>query len=133
MIGLIESMADNLPSDSILHALGIGTPADIKDCFKIGFRFFDCVLPTRNARHGLLYKFSNADKRGYEEVRILSSRYATAKNPIDGTCDCEACRHPAGYIRHLLKIKEPLGYSLASIHNLRFYSRWLEFISGAKR
>ncbi len=128
-INLLESLPKNLPSNKIFYGMGIGTPDDILACQKIGYTLFDCVLPTRNARHGFLYVSKGEgdfSHENYDDLHIENERYKFDKNPIDSFCDCEVCKNKnltRGYIRHLLKMKEPAGFRFATIHNLRFFMK----------
>lgn len=116
----LEYTAGLIPDDRIRYVMGAGRPEDIINCVSWGWDLFDCVIPTRNARHGLLYTFSG-------ELRILSQKYQDDQQPIEKDCPCLACQnYSRAYIRHLLKVKEPLGARLASIHNLKFYMRLME-------
>lgn len=109
-----------IPEDRIRYVMGCGRPQDVVKAIGLGWDLFDCVIPTRNARHGLLYTFSG-------EIRITRKQYASDTKPIEKNCPCEACQnHTRQYVRHLLKVKEPLGARLASIHNLTFYMRLLK-------
>ena len=85
---------------------------------------FDCVLPTRNARHGTLYtwKSDNLDKDFYQKIIITNEKYKEDFSPIDPNCGCEACQnYSKAYLRHLFMVSEPLAHRLATLHNLRFY------------
>jgi queuine tRNA-ribosyltransferase len=123
---LLENVTGLVPKDSIKYGLGIGTPDDIAYCAHLGWDIFDTVLPTRNARHGLLYVSKGMGDKQHEEYDTLHIRtkgYEYEESPIAPSCDCEACRSISrAYLRYLLKINEPAGYRFASIHNLRFYS-----------
>jgi queuine tRNA-ribosyltransferase len=100
--------------------MGLGRPADLIRGVALGVDLFDCVLPTRHARHGVLFT-----SRGL--VRLKNAAYADAGDPPDPDCDCATCaRYSRAYLRHLLRAGEALGARLASIHNLRFYLRLLE-------
>jgi len=117
MLGYVANL---IPDDKIRYLMGGGPPKQIIKAISLGWDMFDCVVPTRNARHGLAYTFNG-------EIRILNSRYQLDKQPIEKGCDCLSCQnYTRGYIRHLLKIKEPLGQRLMTIHNLRFYMRLME-------
>jgi queuine tRNA-ribosyltransferase len=109
--------------------MGVGQPDDIAYCVKVGWDLFDTVLPTRNARHGYLYvSEGNGDehKDGYDVVHLRSKRYEMDKDPVDLNCTCECCSTVSrAYLRHLIRIKEPAGQRLATIHNLRFYADWM--------
>jgi queuine tRNA-ribosyltransferase len=124
----MEAVVENTPSDKFNYAMGVGKPEDIVAATKLGYNVFDTVLVTRNARHGTLY-IKGSDGNGFpgEVVRIGNSKYATDLGPIDETCDCEACvNHSRAYIHHLLKVGEMTGYTLVTIHNVRFYQRLME-------
>jgi queuine tRNA-ribosyltransferase len=114
-----ESHAE-LPSEAPRYLMGLGRPVDLVRGIALGVDLFDCVLPTRHARHGVLFT-----SRGL--VRLKNAEHASAGDPPDPDCDCTTCaRHSRGYLRHLLRAGEVLGARLASIHNLRFYLRLLE-------
>jgi len=110
-------ISDILPKNKPKYAMGLGSkPSDIKRAIKCGFDMFDCVAPTRLARHGALY---NCESKN-ELIDISKSIYKLDKNPIDPVCDCPTCKnYTRGYLHHLFKCKELLYYRLASIHNLR--------------
>ncbi|MFZ2664162.1 MAG: tRNA guanosine(34) transglycosylase Tgt [Patescibacteria group bacterium] len=128
-------IAENSPDNYLLYGLGVGKPDDIVKCVDLGFSIFDCVLPTRDARHGRLYVF-NADSIDSINVRKddfysyfspKKSKYTGDKDVVSKACDCLLCKnYTRGYISHLFKIKEPSAYRLATIHNLRFYSILME-------
>ena len=106
-----------LPEDRPRYLMGVGSPEDLVECVALGVDLFDCVLPTRVARHGSLFA-----KRG--RVDITKSRFMDEAGPVDADCDCYACRNfSAAYLCHLFRSKELLGPRLASIHNLRFIMR----------
>lgn len=122
----LQAVAKFLPKSKFRYVMGVGKPQDILECFNFGYTVFDTVLVTRNARHGTLYSF---DEEEYI-LRIGNAQYAQSPLPIDSTCDCEACKnYSRGYIHYLLKIKEPTGYTLATIHNLRFYQRLIDSLA----
>ena len=93
---------------------------------------FDCVLPTRNARHGVLFtnlKLSKILKTSYNTIRIKQQKFAKDTKPLDPTCQCPTCQnYSRAYIRHLFSAEEPLALRLATIHNVHFYLRLLEQI-----
>ena len=100
--------------------MGLGRPLDLLDGIAAGVDLFDCVIPTRNGRHGVLFTNQGV-------LRITNARYRDDPEPIDPGCDCPACRHHSrAYVRHLLRGGESLGARLASLHNLRFYLALLE-------
>jgi queuine tRNA-ribosyltransferase len=108
-----------LPADRPRYLMGLGHPVDLLDGVAAGVDLFDCVVPTRNGRHGLLFT-----SRGLLSLR--NAQHARSDEPIDPDCACPACRHHTrGYLRHLLKIGEALGTRLTALHNLTYYSRLL--------
>jgi len=105
--------------------MGVGTPANILEGVRRGVDFFDCVMPSRNARHGYIFTSNGI-------INIKNEKYATDENPFDENCDCEACRnYSRSYIRHLIKANEMLGMRLCVLHNLRFYNNLMERIRDA--
>lgn len=117
---LVAAANEGLPAAAPHYLMGIGRPADLLDAIDEGIDLFDCVLPTRNGRHGVLFTSEGV-------LRIHNARFARDGDPIDPACDCPTCgAHSRAYLRHLLKQNEILGARLASLHNLRFYFRLLE-------
>jgi queuine tRNA-ribosyltransferase len=109
-----------LPSDAPRYLMGIGRPEDLVAGVAEGVDLFDCVLPTRNGRHGVLFTSAGV-------LRIRNARFQGDPRPIEAGCDCPTCRrHSRSYLRHLMLEGEVLGGRLASLHNLRFYLRLLE-------
>ena len=105
-----------LPPKKARYLMGVGTPANILSCIGLGVDMFDCVLPTRNARHGLLYTTQGL-------VNIKNKKWANCFDPIDPGSSCESSRtYTKAYLRHLITTKELLGAQLASLQNLVFYS-----------
>lgn len=127
---IVRDTASFIPEHAPRFALGIGTPEDIVRCHALGWDMFDCVIPTREGRHGRLFLWKSPDTRSahfYETVNIQNERFRDDFFPVDATCDCELCRnHTRAYLAHLFRIGDPLGGKLASIHNLRFYTRLME-------
>lgn len=127
---LAHFMAELIDDSKIKYAMGVGTPDDIVTCFNYGWELFDCVMPSRNARHGYLFVTKgegNQDFENYSAMHIKSERYKYDDKPVDAECDCECCtKISRQYLRHLIRIKEASGYRFATIHNLRFYSRIIE-------
>jgi len=122
---MLKYVASIMPDDLPKYAMGVGKPADIKKCIDYGYNMFDCVLPTRDARHGRLYVAKN------KYVYIQKGIYSLDGKPIENACDCETCKHyTRAYLHHLFKVKDPSAYRLATIHNLRFYSRLMESFRG---
>ncbi len=127
---MVEAIAHTipfLPSEKPRYLMGVGYPADILEAVKRGVDMFDCVLPTRNGRNGLAFTYSGAR-------RMRNAKYTLDTRPIEDGCDCYACRHfSRGYVRHLFQVDEMLGPTLVSVHNLRFYQRWMTQIRTAIR
>ena len=124
MTGILEYVAKLLPDDKPKYALGIGRPENIIACAKMGYGIFDCVIPTREARHGKLYIWKG---KSHGSIYIKSGKFAADSNPISQLCDCLTCKnYSRGYIHHLFKIGDTLSVRLATIHNLRFYSQLME-------
>ena len=125
MMKAVEWSVASLPDGKPRHLLGVGTPYDIVQGVARGCDTFDCVIPTREARHGRLYvsrRDPGTAKEGYERLEVNRSQYAEDFTPVDATCDCYGClHHTRAYIRHLFAAGEPLGIRLATMHNLRFY------------
>jgi queuine tRNA-ribosyltransferase len=123
-----------LPENAPKHLLGVGTPHDIVQAVGQGCDTFDCVIPTREARHGRLYISARTDdgKEGYETIDIRLAKYAEDFTPLDSTCNCYAClNHSRAYLNHLMKSGENLGERLATMHNLRFYLNLMDKIRKA--
>lgn len=119
-----EIIAKNTPSNYLLYGLGIGKPEDIVACVKLGYSIFDCVLPTRDARHGRLYVY---DKDFYSLLDIRKAKFSADKSQISKFCDCLLCKkYSRAFLYHVFKQNDPLAFRLASVHNLRFYSSLME-------
>lgn len=120
-----------LPKDQPRYLMGLGRPEEIITAVSFGIDMFDCVIPTREARHGRLYKFkiqkskikmTNQNSKFYETLQITNSQFKNDFRPVDKNCDCYTCRNfSRAYLNHLFKIRESLALRLATIHNLRFY------------
>ncbi len=132
-----KTIADNAPENYLLYALGIGKPEDIIGCAKLGFDIFDCVLPTRDARHKRLYvyNFDSIEKININENNFYSyynptkEIYRLDTTPVNMACDCLLCtNYSKAYLAHLFKIGDFTAGRLATIHNLRFYSILMEKI-----
>lgn len=119
-------IADNTPPGSWLYGLGIGKPDEIVNLSRMGYQIFDCVLPTRDARHGRLYVAAENDK-GFGYYTPDKEKHYYDDSPVDPDCDCLLCaNYSRAYLRHLFKIEDLTAVRLATIHNLRFYSRLME-------
>jgi queuine tRNA-ribosyltransferase len=122
---IIEGITPLLPEDKPRYLMGVGTPEDIVECVGRGIDMFDCVMPTRNARNGML--FTNDGK-----VVIKNARYRNDDSPVDGLCDCYTCKnYSRAYLRHLFIAKEILAIILNTIHNVRYYMNLMERIREA--
>ncbi len=116
----MRAVIENTPAEKFKYAMGVGKPGDIRIVSELGYKVFDTVLVTRNARHGTLYSKDMPE----EALRITNSEYALDQRPVDSTCDCELCsNYSRAYLHHLLKMGEITGMTLATIHNLRYYQR----------
>ena len=122
MYEIIEAVEPFAPADKPRYLMGVGTPGNIIEGVYRGVDLFDCVMPSRNARHGHLFTWDGV-------ININNAKYSTDDSPIDTHCDCPVCQHHSrAYIRHLLKANEMLGMRLAVMHNLYFYNHLMELI-----
>jgi queuine tRNA-ribosyltransferase len=120
---MIARTLEILPADKPRYVMGVGYPDEIEEYARMGVDMMDCVLPTRAARHGLLFRTPEVGEEG-TAVRMNIKRvdFAEDQRPIDPACTCLVCRrYTRAYLRHLYVSKEPLGLTLNSIHNLSFY------------
>ena len=116
MYRVIESVEPFMPKDKPRYLMGVGTPVNILEAVYRGIDFFDCVMPSRNARHGHLFTSKGI-------INIKNEKYARDFSPIDENCGCPVCRtYSKAYVRHLIKADEMLGMRLAVMHNLFFYN-----------
>jgi queuine tRNA-ribosyltransferase len=112
---IVESTLEHLPKDKPRYLMGVGTPEEIAEYARLGVDMMDCVLPTRAARHGLLYTSEG-------KISIKQSRYASDPGPLDPNCSCRVCqRYSRAYLRHIYAANELLAQTLNSVHNLSFY------------
>ena len=124
MLTAVDAAIPYLEEEKPKHLLGVGTPYDIVQGVARGCDTFDCVIPTREARHGRLYisRMDAGGKEGYQTIEVNRKMYEEDFTPVDPTCDCYGClHHTRAYIRHLFLSGEPLGIRLATMHNLKFY------------
>ncbi|GIW57497.1 MAG: queuine tRNA-ribosyltransferase [Candidatus Dojkabacteria bacterium] len=112
---LLKFVAERLPEDKPRYAMGVGTPANIIQCLDFGYDLFDCVIPSRNARHGLAYTTQG-------EVRIQNAKYKRDKSPLDPDLPSIASNYKKEYIHHLFKIRDSLGGELLTIQNLKYFN-----------
>ncbi len=112
---VVEATLEHLPKDKPRYLMGVGTPEEIVEYASLGVDMMDCVLPTRAARHGLLFTAEG-------KITIKQARYAQDHGPLDPNCPCRVCqRYSRAYLRHLYASNEVLAQVLNSIHNLSFY------------
>ncbi|MDP1846106.1 MAG: tRNA guanosine(34) transglycosylase Tgt [Candidatus Moranbacteria bacterium] len=133
---ILEWVLPMLPEDKPRYLMGLGRPEELVFAVKHGIDMFDCVIPTRNARHGSLFVWK--DKNGslastveaklpkpanfYKTINITNEKFKKDFSPIDKTCKCYTCQnYTRAYLRHLFSVQEPLAGRLATIHNLKFY------------
>lgn len=125
MYRIIHVVEPYMPKDKLRYLMGVGTPCNIIEAVSRGVDLFDCVMPSRNARHGHLNTWSGIRN-------IQNAKYAEDDRPIDEACDCPTCRrHSRAYLRHLFKANEMLAMRLAVMHNLYFYNTLMEKIREA--
>lgn len=125
MYRIIDVVEPYMPEDKPRYLMGVGTPCNILEAVHRGIDFFDCVMPSRNARHGNLFTW-------HGKMNIMNEKYQKDNRPIDENCGCPACRdYSRAYIRHLMKAKEALGMRLCVLHNLYFYNDLMEKIREA--
>jgi queuine tRNA-ribosyltransferase len=123
MYQAVEYSIPYLEEEKPKHLLGVGTPEQIVQAVARGCDSFDCVIPTREARHGKFYvNLKPQDGDGYTTLNIFHEKFKEDFTPIDNACNCYGCQnYTKAYIRHLFMSEEPLGIRLATMHNLRFY------------
>ena len=122
MYEIIDEVMPYMPDNKPRYLMGVGTPVNILEAVHRGVDMFDCVMPSRNARHGHL--FTSAGIRN-----IWNSKYELDESPIDEECGCPVCRNfSRAYIRHLMKAGEMLGMRLCVTHNLHFYNTLMKKI-----
>lgn len=125
MYDVLEHVTPVMPKDKIRYLMGVGTPANILNAVERGIDLFDCVMPSRNARHGHLFT-------SHGIININNNKYETDMSPIDDNCGCPVCRrYSRAYIRHLLKAGEMLSQRLLVLHNLWFYNNLMTEIRNA--
>ena len=125
MYEIIEKTVPYLPSNKPVYLMGVGTPANILEAVERGVDFFDCVYPSRNARHAHLYT-------NFGKINLMNAKYELDDSPIEEGCKCPTCqRYSRAYLRHLLKAKEMLGMRLCVLHNLYFYNNLMSEIRDA--
>lgn len=125
MYDIIECVTPHMPQNKIRYLMGVGTPANILNAVERGVDLFDCVMPSRNARHGHLFTSKGI-------INLNNKKYETDMSPIDEECGCPVCKkYSRAYVRHLLKSQEMLSQRLTVMHNLWFYNHLMEDIRNA--
>jgi len=125
MYRIIEAVEPEMPKDKPRYLMGVGTPTNILESVKRGVDIFDCVMPTRNARHGHVFTWEGCRN-------LFNAKYELDESPLDETCDCPVCRNfTRAYIHHLFKSGEMLAMRLCVMHNIYFYNTLLERIRQA--
>lgn len=125
MYEMIDVVAPELPEDKPRYLMGVGTPSNIIEAVSRGVDFFDCVMPSRNGRHGKLFTWEGT-------VNILNEKYAADGRPVSESCGCPVCRSfSRAYLRHLFKADEVLALRFAVLHNLYFYNELMARIRRA--
>lgn len=122
MYHIIEQVQEYMPQEKPRYLMGVGTPENILEAVYRGVDMFDCVMPSRNARHAHLFTWQGIRN-------IFNAKYTLDTSPIDEECDCPVCQHfDRAYLRHLFKSSEMLGMRLAVMHNIYFYNNLMEKI-----
>jgi queuine tRNA-ribosyltransferase len=117
---LLSETHQELPADRPRYLMGLGRPEDLLLAIERGIDLFDCVIPTRHARHGVLFTHAG-------QLSLRNARFREDEAPPDQACDCSTCaRHSRAFLAHLFRVNESLGARLASLHNLRFYLRLMQ-------
>lgn len=125
MYRIIEVVEPHMPKEKIRYLMGVGTPVNILEAVKRGVDLFDCVMPSRNARHGHAFTWEGCRN-------LMNAKYELDERPLDESCDCPVCRKfTRAYLHHLFKAGEMLGMRLNVMHNLYFYNKLMEKIRQA--
>ena len=125
MYDTIEAVEEYMPKEKPRYLMGVGTPGNLIESVARGVDFFDCVMPSRNGRHGHLFTWNGV-------LNLNNRKYERDGDPIDSLCGCPVCaRYSRSYIRHLLKAQEPLALRLMVMHNLYFYNDLMRRVRNA--
>lgn len=125
MYFVLDVLKNLLPINKPRYLMGVGTPKNIVEAVDRGIDMFDCVIPTRNARHGFLYTDNGI-------IKIKKIKYKNDYNPVSNTCNCYTCKnYTRSYIYHMFKAKEILALRLMSIHNIFYYQKLMQDIQKA--
>jgi queuine tRNA-ribosyltransferase len=132
MYKILEAVTPDLPKEKPRYLMGVGKPEEIVYAVKQGIDMFDCVIPTRHARHGQVFVFQkreNLEGDFCETINLTNESLTEDFAPLDSGCTCFTCQnHTRSYLRHLFKTNEMLGYRLATLHNVRFYLELMQRI-----
>ena len=135
MYEVLEWTVPHLPVEKPHYLMGVGYPQEMVQAVRSGIDMFDCVIPTRHARHGNMFVWNRKSPTGilkddfYETINITNAQFENDKKPLSKHCSSYACtKYSRGYIRHLFKTKEMLGARLATIHNIHFYTDLMKVI-----
>lgn len=127
MYRILQFITPHLPADKPRYLMGVGTPEDIVYGVAQGIDMFDCVMPTRNARNGMIFTH-------YGDIKLRNARYKQDMQPLDSKCRCYTCRHfSRAYLHHLHQCREILGAQLTTIHNLTYYLELVQNLRSAIR
>lgn len=125
MYRIIDAVEPFMPKDKPRYLMGVGTPVNILEAVHLGVDFFDCVMPSRNARHGYIFTWDGT-------LNLNNEKYISDEKPLSKVCECPACRrYSRGYLRHLIRSGEMLGMRLCVLHNLYFYNELMAKIREA--
>jgi queuine tRNA-ribosyltransferase len=117
---LLSETNQELPAERPRYLMGLGRPEDLLLAIERGIDLFDCVIPTRHARHGVVFTHAG-------QLSLKNARFRQDDARLDEACDCSTCaRHSRAFLAHLFRVNEALGARLATLHNLRFYLRIMQ-------
>jgi len=129
---ILEWVVPLLPTDKPRYLMGLGRPDELVRAVVAGMDMFDCVIPTREGRHGRLFVWKDKTKLSedfYETININNEQFKEDFTPVDSQCDCYTCKNfTKAYLNHLLRTDEPFFLKLASVHNLNFYLKLMELL-----
>lgn len=136
LVDMVGYVSELIPDTYYKHGLGIGKPENLVEACNMGYDLFDCSIPTRDARRGRLYvatedlsQLSVEHARFYRYLYIRDKKHTRDGRPVDESCDCLLCSHYSrAYLRHIFSADEGLAYRLATLHNLRFYTRLMKVL-----
>lgn len=138
---VLKETANSIPKNSLRFALGVGMPEDIYRSYLLGWDAFDCVIPTREGRHGRLFNFkprfngfkSKSNLNFYKTINIKNKKFSLDFSPINPLSDIKLLKeHSKAYLQHLFRLNDPLGHKLASLNNLEFYQNLIKYLKNIK-